>query len=686
MIAGVAGLAAAASSVGMLIVTADGRVAWVNDALVDLVTGTRNPDSPFEARLAVAEAGLPLTGLHPAAPPAVLDWAGADGEPRRLRISCRDMSAGQPSELLLFEIVDLTGEAADAARAAEVAATEAALAALAAGQRPAPADSGLAEDLPPAGSSGPAAGGRDTNAAGGLDPEDAAWLDAAAAIVLAAGTEAPSPAQPGGGPEAADAGYALDHADHALDHGVDHATGGADGHAAGGALPAAPAVDPLTGFATRYAMAEELDGRIAAAATAAAAAGTAVEAETSGPAGPPGCLLLLDVDHLADVNDLQGHTAGDAVLRGLAHSLRAELPEAMLGRLGGDEFAVLLPTGGGGEGLAAAERLCAALATRPVAPGELPARATVSIGVVPLDLAAGSEAAFAWADLALRAAKRAGRNRARLFTREQYDEAALRVTVTSRVAAALDSGQMSLDVLPLVDLASREVVGFELLSRLRDGVWPELGPRGFLAAAEHTDLGLHLDRWVVLRAVNALVSGVPGRLYVNLAARSLHDPAFGDFVLSTLRDGRVDPSRLGLEISESAAVASPDAARRLAEQLGAAGCPVLLDDFGMQTGAVVALRNLPLWAVKIDANVVRNVDANPRDRSLVEAVVQIARTAGMLVIAEGVDRASLPQVLLDLGVGLAQGYHVGRPRRLIELLGGPDGDDVTTVMSLGNRR
>ncbi|WP_026240310.1 EAL domain-containing protein [Parafrankia discariae] len=670
MIAGVAGLAAAASSVGMLIVTADGRVAWVNDALVDLVTGTRNPDSPFEARLAVAEAGLPLTGLHPAAPPAVLDWAGADGEPRRLRISCRDMSAGQPSELLLFEIVDLTGEAAEAAEAAraaevtaaeaaaELTATEAALAVLAAGQRPAPADSGLAEDLPSTGPVGPAAAGQDTDAAGGLDPEDAAWLDAAASIALAAaGAETPSPARSDGG------------------------------------FPTAPAVDPLTGFATRYAMAEELDARIAAAAAAAAASATAgpaveaLEAEAAGPAGPPGCLLLLDVDHLADVNDLQGHTAGDAVLRGLAHSLRAELPEAVLGRLGGDEFAVLLPTGGGGEGLAVAERLCGTLAAGPVAAGELPAaRATVSIGVVPLDLAAGSEAAFAWADLALRAAKRSGRNRARLFTREQYDEAALRVTVTSRVAAALDSGQMALDVLPLVDLASREVVGFELLSRLRDGVWPELGPRGFLAAAEHTDLGLHLDRWVVLRAVNALVSGVPGRLYVNLAARSLHDPAFGDFVLSTLRDGRVDPARLGLEISESAAVASPDAARRLAEQVGAAGCPVLLDDFGMQTGAIVALRNLPLWAVKIDANVVRNVDANPRDRSLVEAVVQIARTAGMLVIAEGVDRASLPQLLLDLGVGLAQGYHVGRPRRLTELLGGPDGDDVTTVMSLGNRR
>ncbi|MEX5637483.1 EAL domain-containing protein [Parafrankia sp. FMc2] len=643
MIAGVAGLAAAASSVGMLIVTADGRVAWVNDALVELVTGLRNPDSAFEARLAVAEAGLPLTGLHPSAPPAVLDWTAPDGSPRLLRASCRDMSAGQPSELLLFEIVDLTAEIT--AFGAGLPAASAAVAA-------------------PDGSGEPARG-VPGDPAGDLMGDVVAELAAAVLGVAGLGeTAAPT---------------ATDELEPTHGTAAPEGTGAAVGDPAALADPASLAeqarpdahgIDPLTGLSTRYALAEELESRVA------------------GTEATDGSLLILDIDHLADVNDLQGYSIGDAVLRAVAQALREELPDGTrLGRLGGDEFAVVLPAGGGSEGLAVAEQLCAAIAARTAAAEDVAVQATVSIGVVPLELAAGSEAAFAWADLALREAKRSGRNRVRLFTREQYDEAALRVTVTSRVAAALDNGQMSLDVLPVVDLASREIVGFELLSRLRDGVWPELGPRGFLAAAEHTDLGLHLDRWVVLRAVNALVSGLPGRVYVNLAARSLRDPAFGDFILSTLRDSRVDPARLALEIPEGAAVANLDAARRLAEQLTAGGCPVLLDDFGMTSGAVIALRNLPLWAVKIDSSLVRTVDTSARDRAVVEAVVQIARTAGMTVIAEGVDRAALPQVLLDIGVTVAQGYHVGRPRRLAELLGGGDGgDDVTTVMSLGGYR
>ncbi len=331
-------------------------------------------------------------------------------------------------------------------------------------------------------------------------------------------------------------------------------------------------------------------------------------------------LLLIDIDNFKDVNDLHGHATGDRVIRSVAASMAAEIgSEGMLGRLGGDEFAVVLPGGDADDGMTLAKRLCAAVATAPMAEiGAL--RITVSIGVA-VALDDDVEAGLAQADLALYAAKSAGRNRARLFDSDQYDQAVRRVTLLRRVRTALDQDTMQLDAQPIVDLTTGRTTRYELLIRLRDGNYPLLGPVDFLPAAERTDLVLRLDRWVLERAIRTLATPrareVGLRLEVNVSARSLEDAELGGWILSGLAEAQVEPQRLGLEITETTAIGSLAAARALATRLTEAGCGFTLDDFGAGFGSFSYLKYLPFTSVKIAGEFVRQLDRDPVDRALV---------------------------------------------------------------------
>ncbi|GAA3225079.1 hypothetical protein GCM10017691_13650 [Pseudonocardia petroleophila] len=384
-------------------------------------------------------------------------------------------------------------------------------------------------------------------------------------------------------------------------------------------------------------------------------------------------LLLVDVDNFKDINDIRGHAAGDRVMRTLARTLGAQIgPDALLGRLGGDEFAVVVPACGATDALDLGERLCAA-ARHTQVPGEGDAlRVSISVGVAAFRRGHDVESAMAQADLALYEAKGSGRDRARLFAPDQYDQALRRVSVLERVRAGLDHGTMTFDAQPIVDLRTGTVARHELLIRLRDGLEPVLGPAEFLPAAERTDLVLRLDRWVLERAIAALATPWALeshlRLEVNVSARSLDDPELGAWILSVLSRADVDPRRLGLEITETAAIASIDAARDLACRLTGAGCGFTLDDFGAGFGSFSHLKHLPFTGIKIAGDFVRQLDTEPVDRALVGAVVGVAHQLGIVTVAEQVDRPPLVGQLRGLGVAQGQGYHLGRPKPLREVL------------------
>jgi diguanylate cyclase (GGDEF)-like protein len=414
--------------------------------------------------------------------------------------------------------------------------------------------------------------------------------------------------------------------------------------------------DPLTGLPNRRTLTRALEHQLAL--------------------GGSGALLLLDLDNFKDINDLRGHPAGDRVMCMLANLLRERLgADQVLGRLGGDEFAVVLPGADEREAVGVADRLRTAIAAVPLVGGAGASRTTVSAGVAKFDSGESWQAVLANADLALYASKAAGRNRVTVYDEGHYMDTALRVTVLDRVRAALNNQHFTLHAMPMVKLGSGRIVGHELLLRLEDGRQPYLGPGEFLPAAERNDLVLDIDRWVAGTAIDALVDHpYPGlRFNVNVSGRTLEDPDFGGFVLDRLAAAGVAPGRLGFEITETAAVTNVDAARSLAQQLRASGCRISLDDFGAGFGSFVHLKQLPITGVKIDGEFVREIDYGSRDTVLVQGIVDIARGLGLSVVAEWVERASQVNALARLGVRVAQGFHLGRPEPLSDLLARPQG-------------
>jgi diguanylate cyclase (GGDEF)-like protein len=413
--------------------------------------------------------------------------------------------------------------------------------------------------------------------------------------------------------------------------------------------------DPLTGLLNRRALTRELERQLAL--------------------GREGALLLLDLDNFKDINDLRGHPAGDRVMCTLANVLRDRLGAGhVLGRLGGDEFAVVLQDTDEAAAVRIADRLRNAVAAIPVT-GGIGTQITVSAGVARFGTGEGWQAVLANADLALYASKDAGRNRVTVYEQGHYADTALRVTVLDRLRNALAGGGLELHAMPMVKLGSNRIVGHELLLRLEDGQEPRLGPGQFLPAAERSGLVLEIDRWVAGTAIDALVAHpYPGlRFNVNVSGRTLEDEDFGDFVLDRIAAAGVAPGRLGFEITETAAVTNLAAARMLAQQLRASGCRISLDDFGAGFGSFVHLKQLPITGVKIDGEFVRAIDYGSRDTVLVQGIVDIARGLGVSVVAEWVERATQVDALKRLGVRVAQGFHLGKPEPLRDLLARPHG-------------
>lgn len=414
--------------------------------------------------------------------------------------------------------------------------------------------------------------------------------------------------------------------------------------------------DPLTGLLNRRALTRELERQLAL--------------------GRDGALLLLDLDNFKDINDLRGHPAGDRVMCTLANVLRERLGSGhVLGRLGGDEFAVVLSDTDEAAAVRVADRLRNAVAAIPVTGDVGTTRITVSAGVAGFRSGDDWQAVLANADLALYASKDAGRNRVTVYEQGHYADTALRVTVLDRLRNALATGGLELHAMPMVKLGSNRVVGHELLLRLEDGIEPRLGPGEFLPAAERSGLVLEIDRWVAGTAIDALVAHpFPGlRFNVNVSGRTLEDEDFAGFVLDRIAAAGVAPGRLGFEITETAAVTNLTAARMLAQQLRASGCRISLDDFGAGFGSFVHLKQLPITGIKIDGEFVRAIDYGTRDTVLVQGIVDIARGLGVSVVAEWVERASQVDALKRLGVRVAQGFHLGKPEPLRDLLARPHG-------------
>ncbi|HYJ21852.1 MAG TPA: EAL domain-containing protein [Solirubrobacterales bacterium] len=365
----------------------------------------------------------------------------------------------------------------------------------------------------------------------------------------------------------------------------------------------------------------------------------------------PGALLLMDLDTFKFVNDSYGHPIGDKVLSDVGASLSATVRGTdVVARIGGDEFVVLLREATELEAIAVAKKLIAAIRA-----GSKPTIGA-SIGIAPLD---GNgertpDELLVAADIALYEAKEMGGGTTVLYT----GQSSKALTWVERIRGALDDDRLVVYSQPIVDVETGAVVREELLVRMVDLHGDKIPPASFLPAAERFGLIHEIDLMVLTKAIELAKAGTS--VAVNVSVRTLTDPRYLVALEATLADGS-DPGRFNFEITETAAVANMSDAQEFARRIRELGCSLSLDDFGTGFSSFTYLKHIPAQYLKIDIEFIRELEKNPADQQLVQAIVSIARGLGQKTVAEGVEDEETLATVRKLGVDYAQGFHLGRP-------------------------
>jgi diguanylate cyclase (GGDEF)-like protein/PAS domain S-box-containing protein len=396
--------------------------------------------------------------------------------------------------------------------------------------------------------------------------------------------------------------------------------------------------DWLTGLCNRRRLITELDRCLAYA----------------GRYGRSGAVLVLDVDNFKFVNDSEGHEAGDRTLKSVGEVLASRTRATdIVARLGGDEFAIVLPEATEQEALKVASDIRSLLCQRPDGPIKL----SIGISLFTPEQKITADDALVAADVAQYEAKEHGGDQARVFS----GRAGGTLTWIERISAALAEDRFLLYGQPIVDLRSGQVAYHELLIRMLSENGEIIAPGDFLPTAERFGLIVEIDRWVTEHALRLAIDGE--RVTINLAGPSIGDERILALVHDALADG-LNPANVMFEITETAAVSNFENAERFARTLNDIGCDLALDDFGTGFGSFTYLKYVNARYLKIDLEFVRHLVSNDTDQTVVKSIVDIAHSLDKKTIAEGVEDAATLSALRDHGVDFAQGFYLGRPKRL----------------------
>ncbi|MBK5332880.1 MAG: EAL domain-containing protein [Ilumatobacteraceae bacterium] len=391
--------------------------------------------------------------------------------------------------------------------------------------------------------------------------------------------------------------------------------------------------------------------------------------ETSEPGAV--AVMFIDLDNFKVINDSLGHGVGDELLRGMSERLRAVVRDRdMLSRFGGDEFIVMLcDIGATVSPVEIAERLRAEIAQPLIVDGaEL--FVTASIGIAVADRAGVSTTELLRdADAAMYRAKARGRDCVEVFSPGTHDATVLTLRTTNELRRGLERGEIVPYYQPIVQLDSGLLVGFEVLARWRHPDRGLLGPDQFLPMAEETGLigevGAavlrsslsQLGQWRIRlpRFANLTVS-------VNVSGRQLMSSVFHGMVAEALAESGLTADALWLEITESALMSDVKAATVALRELRNLGLHLAVDDFGTGYSSLTYLKRFPVEAIKVDRSFVSGLGIDPEDTTIVEAVVKLGHSLGLLVVAEGVETPLQLARLREIGCDHGQGYVFGRPR------------------------
>ncbi|HEX6573101.1 MAG TPA: EAL domain-containing protein, partial [Steroidobacteraceae bacterium] len=384
-------------------------------------------------------------------------------------------------------------------------------------------------------------------------------------------------------------------------------------------------------------------------------------------------VMFLDLDQFKVVNDTCGHQAGDRLLKQITSVLQTRVRTSdTLARLGGDEFGVLLQDCTLEMAQRIGEELRQAIRDFRFAWQDRVMNVGVSIGLAEMN---GEHETLSTimsaADVACYLAKESGRNRVHTYSEGRAPERHREMQWVSRINRACDDERFELYFQPIVPIrhgvdATRQ---FELLLRMRDETGQLVQPNEFIPAAERFNLMPTIDRWVVRQACRTLAHRrstdeaiPPYCLTINVSTTTINDEQFLDYVIAEMAAAEVSPGALCFELTETTAMTSLVAATHFIRELRKRGVRFSLDDFGSGLSSFMFLKNLPVDYVKIDGQFVHNVAQDAIDRSMVDAITQIAGAMGIGTIAERVDSAEVLEQLAIIGVQYAQGHYIASPQ------------------------
>lgn len=378
-------------------------------------------------------------------------------------------------------------------------------------------------------------------------------------------------------------------------------------------------------------------------------------------------VMFLDLDHFKMINDTLGHSVGDLLLTQVSERLTKLMRESdTVARMGGDEFTVLLPDIESPKKAAAVARRVLDSLCKPYSLNGREHFVSVSIGIglYPSD-GNDVETLVRNADTAMYRAKEKGRNRWQLFTESLNSEAARRMKLANDLHRALTSDEFVLHYQPRVDLGSREILGVEALIRWRQQDSGLVYPGDFIQAAEENGLIIPLTQWVLKTAceqnkVWQEMGFAPIEVAVNISAHHFREEGLVEDTANACKDAGLEPKYLTLELTEGTLMHSPEMAIETLKKLRKTGAKIAIDDFGTGYSSLSYLKRFPADCVKIDRSFVRDISLDPDDAAIAAAIVAMAHSMKLKVVAEGVETLEQLNFLRSLKCDEMQGYFISR--------------------------
>ena len=416
--------------------------------------------------------------------------------------------------------------------------------------------------------------------------------------------------------------------------------------------------DPLTGLPNRNLLKERLARSLA---------------ERHSP-GRTIAVAAIDLDQFSAINQSHGHGVGDGVLIEIAHRLESAVPPPhTLARVGGDSFGLLIDgMNARMEAHAITSGMLAALEQLFLVNGEeIRVRSSIGVSVFPDDARRGDDL-LAHAEAALVSSKRNGGGRVNFFDPSMSDSMQERLALENDLRRALAAREFEVHYQPQISTRTGRILSVEALLRWRHPQKGLIGPSSFIPLAEQTGLIVPLDAWVLRETCRQAriwlaESGINFKVAVNLSMMQFRCPDALETIVSAVNAAGLDPRSLEIELTESALMIDPDKSATVLKLLRSMGITIAIDDFGTGYSSLSYLRRLPIDKLKIDRSFIRDLPTSQTDESIVRAIVSLAHSVGLQVVAEGVETAEQLERIRALDCDQWQGYYCCQPQPAAEL-------------------